>query len=1106
MNFFYQPSLIKWRLTKLLRIMRITTFLLLIGLMQTYATNTYSQNTKLSLKMEDASLENILNEIEKVSEFHFFYRSNEIYSNDKHTIDANEQTIDELLNSLLKDSKLTYKIFDKYIAIVSKKDVNGNIESLFQQKRVTGKVTDSSGASLPGVSVVVKGSTIGVITDNNGNYSLANIPENSTLQFSFVGMKTQEVTIAGETTTFNVVMKEETIGLEEVVAIGYGTAKKSDLTGAIASVKLEDANHNANVSVMQTLQGSIPGLNIGTVTRAGDDPSLEIRGTNSLSAGQSPLIVVDGIIYEGSITDLSTNDVDRVDILKDASSAAVYGSRSANGVIIITTKRGKTEKPVFDFNTYCGIQEISHKVKMAGGEKYVQKILDWRSAVGLEADPGKIESYLQPLEIENYRNKTYTDWTDLLTRSAPIQQYDLSVSGRTSKTNYYLSGSYTDQKGIVLGDNYFRTTLRANFSNNITSWLTIGMNISYTKKDYPGAEARFLVFASPLSTVYANKETGELNRYPHDDQLTPNPLSYLKTQNKESGTALFSKLYADIKIPKINGLNLHFDYSGNVRYWKSNQFSGKDTEKGILAPNGEAVKSNIENRKWVINTILSYSRKFKQHAIDATILYSREKSNMESTNARAINFPIQVLGWNAMELGSVQENSSSASDNSSEAFMTRLFYTYNSKYLLTATYRRDGFSGFSKGNKFADFPSVSLGWVISEENFVKSMDWLSYLKMRLSYGINGNQALGSYGSLSRMSTLNYVFGDGGSTSSGTYPSSLSNSELTWEKTKSFNLGFNINVLDNRISSEIDIYRGSTDGLLVRRSLPPMTGFSSVWTNLGEIQNKGIEITINTLNISKTDFRWNTKFSFSLNRNKIAKLYGIDNDGDGREDDDIGNKWFIGKSIGAIYDYTLDGIYQLSDTDIPSGFIPGDFRIKDIDGIQGISSNDRSVIGYSTPNYRFGIYNELKYKNISLSFMINSIQGGGKDNYYSVNNNIGLNPNASFDGAAGRLNIPDIDYWSTTNPSNTIPRINYSPKYSHGIYQDRSFIRLQDISLSYSFGKDFTNRMGVNSLNLYISGKNLYTWTNFTGWDPESGNTLSSIPLMRSIVAGLNINF
>ena len=1088
---------------KKLLALRNTLFIVLISSFQVLAGIGYAQITRLSLDLKNSTVKQVLQLIEQKSEFYFLYNSELIDVQRKVDIVVINEKIDVILTKLFHDEKVEVLVRDRHIVLTPL----GENTTQQPQKQINGKVTDQSGLPIPGASVVVKGTTTGVTTNNDGNFTLTLPIDAKILSFSFVGMKMQEIAI-GNRTLMNVVLADESIGIEEVVAIGYGNVRKRDLTGAVVSVKMKDANLNANTSVMQALQGSVPGLNIGQVTKAGEDPSLKIRGYTSLSAGQTPLIVVDGVIFSGSISDLNTSDIDRIDVLKDASSAAVYGSRSANGVIIITTKRGTSDIPTFNFNTYHGVQQMAHKVQMAGGVQYAQKILDFRSATGLEADPAKIENYLQPLEIENYRNKTYTDWFDLLTQTAPIDQYDLSVSGKTSKTNYYLSGSHTSQKGVVIGDDFKRTTLRANFSNDITDWLTIGMNTSYSHRDYSGQAVDFTsnaAFASPLSTVYSNKATGELNLYPHNDMITINPLSWEKGQDAEIQDNLFATLFADIKIPKVEGLKFHFDYSNNLQFYKHNLFWGLNTSQGINAPNGLAIKSSSEMRNWSINNILSYSRKFKKHAVDATVLYSREGAQGESTDNTAKGFSTTALGWNSIELGNVQIGNSGAWGNSSEAFMARLNYVFNLRYLLTATYRRDGFSGFAKGNKYANFPSVSLGWVISEENFAKSQKWLSYLKLRTSYGINGNQALGSYGSLSQMSTLNYVYGDGGNASIGIFPNSLSNSNLTWEKTSSLNLGLDFGIFDGRISGELNIYQGTTRDLLVKRSLPSMTGYTNVWTNLGELDNKGIEVALTTVNVSATDFRWETKFSFSLNRNKIAQLYGADANKDGKEDDDIGNSWFIGKSIGALYDYTLDGIYQLTDTNIPTGFKAGTFRLKDVNGDTNITPDDRSVIGYSVPNYRVSIFNELKYKDFSLSFMINSVQGG--NNYYMINNVGGLSTNNYFSGAAGRVNIPNISYWTPTNASNTVPRIDYSPKYAHGIYEDRSFVRLQDVTLAYNFDTAILTKLKVTALKVYVSAKNLYTWTKFTGWDPEAGTEIGGgYPVMRSIVAGLNINF
>ena len=1086
---------------QIFRTMKLITLFLFVSFFQLSAA-TYSQSTRLKISGQNLTLGEIFEGIEKQSEFSIFYNVNQIDLTKRIDINADNQLVDQILDAILVGTGMTYTINNKLIVIHKQNDASSVAMEQQQDKKVTGKVTDSSGATLPGVSVVVKGTTTGIITDNNGAFSLSNVPGNAVLQFSFVGMKTQEIAVAGKT-LINVNMEEETIGLEEVVAIGYGTIKKSDLTGSVASVKLKDANNNANVNVLQTLQGSVPGLNIGAVTSAGGDPSLLIRGYTSLSAGLSPLIVVDGIIFHGSISDLSTNDIERVDILKDASAAAVYGSRSANGVIIITTKQGVSEKPVFNFNVYRGFQSPARKMKMSGPDKYIQKILDSRAADGYEADPNKVVNYLDPAEVENYRNKTSVDWVDLLIQeTAPISQYDLSVSGKTNKTNYYLSVSHTAQEGVVVGDDFTRTIFRANFSNDINKWLTIGLSSNFSHRDYSGKNVGFdinAIGASPYASIY--DKYGKLNLVINNNWN--NPLTNLNAKDVDIRDNFYATLFTDIKIPGISGLKFHFDYTADLEFSKHNQFWGTDTYTGYSSPNGYGEKDYSEGRNWQINNILSYSKKINKFSVDATLLYSRESSKEEDTEFEARNFSSLELGYNAMDLGSVQKGSSNAEDSRNEAFMSRVVCNYDLKYLLTATFRRDGFSGFAKGNKYANLPSLSLGWVISEENFAKSFDWLNLLKLRLSYGINGNQALGSYGSLSRMKNVNYVYGDGGATSIGRYPSTMANLGLTWEKTSSLNLGLDFGVLNKKISGEIDVYKGATNDLLITRSIPTMTGYKSVWDNLGKLENKGIEVTLNTVNVSTKDLRWETKFFFSLNRNKIVHLYGLDANGDGKEDDDMGNKWFIGKSIGAIYDYTIDGVYQIGDN-IPSSYHAGNFRLKDIDGDGNVTSDegDKSIVGYDLPNYRAGISNELKYKNISLSFMINTIQGGGKDNYYIIKNPL------SVTTLGTKHNLPDaLNYWTPTNPINTMANISsiYTSNYVSD-YIDRSFVRLQDVTLAYSFGKTILDKLGINSLKVYLSGKNLYTWTHYGGWDPEAGSGYGAYPAMFSIIGGLNITF
>ncbi len=1096
-------------------VMRLVLVISLVCIMQSFALDSYTQNSKISISVREMKLDDILMKLESETNYRFAYNKTDINVNQVYTIDISDAQIKEVLDKLFADKDISYKIIDQRQVILSKSSRAYTVSQ--QQLSVSGKVTDSSGAPLPGVTVVVKRTTQGTITDADGNYSLVNVPGDGTLVFSFVGMKNQEIPVAGKT-NINVTLAEETIGIEEVVAIGYGTIKKKDLTGAVASVKFENQANNANISPLQAVQGVIPGLNVSAVTSAGEDPALTIRGTTSLSTGQSPLIVVDGIIFAGSLSEISTNDIERIDVLKDASSAAIYGSRSANGVIIITTKKGTSKKPVFNFNTYHGVQTMAKKIEMYDADRYLQYILDYRAANDMDADPSKIEDYLDSREVEGYRSGTETNWADLVTQTGLINQYDLSVSGRTKRTNYYLSGSFTDQQGIRKGDDFTRTTLRANFSNNITDWLKIGMNVMFSRRDYSGVEvpifSSWAVHNSPLVTPY--DEDGELVWYPVPSTHAKNPLLWLNAKDKDIRTNLFGILFTDIKIPKVAGLSFHFDYADNFRFSNDNQFwPSKNTFQGLDAPNGYGSKSNSENRHRILNNILSYSRDFDKHNINATVLYSREKAEYESTNFTAKDFSSEALGWNAMQLASNLSGTSSANDNTSESFMARLIYGYDSKYILTATFRRDGFSGFSEKNKYANFPSLSLGWLISDENFVEPVSWLNILKLRLSYGVNGNQALGSYGSLAQMKTVPYYFGENRTV--GAELTKMGNSDLTWEKTQTYNVGLDFGVLDSRLSGEINVYKGTTSNQLVERSLSSMNGYENVWTNLGEIQNKGIEFMLNSMIVSTEDFNWKAGVAFSLNRNKINQLYGTDADGDGVEDDDIGNSWFVGKSVGAIYGWKTDGIYQQGDN-IPEGFYAGQFRVVDVNGDGELSDDDRTIIGYTVPNYRFSIQNEFNYKNVSLSLLINSVQGG--DGYYLVNSD-----DSRGYARSDVFNLwKGMEYWTPDNPTNEYRSLQYvGQPYSPQILEDRSFIRVQDVTLAYNFGNKILSSWGIHRLKFYVSGKNLLTltkkydesvltekgyFTNFTGRDPETGAKILSNdgPVYRTFVAGININF
>jgi len=983
-----------------------------------------------------------------------------------------------------------------------------------QQRTVRGTVTDNNNNPLPGVTVVIQGTTQGTVTDVNGAYSISNVPVDATLVFSFVGMGTQEV-VVGNQTDINVVMVEETIGLEEVVAIGYGTMKKSDLTGSVVRVEMEDKINQANINLIESLAGTAAGVNVEGRGGAGGQPSFSIRGQTSLSASNSPLIVLDGIIYNGSIANIDINDVESIDILKDASAASVYGSRSANGVMIITTKRGVSEKPVVSFNMYYGFQDMTNNpMRVMNAEEFAVRLVDWShqnlvyqwyktrptSAAGRPPRPDitdrqLVSTYLRTQEEkDNYLAGNSIDWVDEVLRIAPVQNYNISLSGKSGdKVNYFLSASYTDEEGIQLNDKFGRFTVRSNIDSDVTDWLSLSFKTSYSYMDYSGQAASLANarVASPLVNNYIGKPYYDI--YLSGELFQPYPLVYTFIDDSDIRNQLHLIGSINIDIPWIKGLSNELNYSHMYSDRNNNAYHNYNTPSGS-SNRGYATKNPSQSRDWVINNIVTYSRTFGDHQVNSTLLYSREKRYGDASSLVAQGFDNEALGYNNVGLAEVSTVSSSAYEENSLSYMARLNYSYLSRYMITGTIRQDGYSGFGAGNKWATFPSLSLAWVFTEEPFLKDLGF--YGKLRASYGMNGNQGIGRYASLSEMGTRYYVYGQ--STAIGLYPSTLGNSSLGWETTESYNIGIDYGFLNNRISGSLDVYTAQTIDVLVQRQLPRSSGYASVWANIGGLQNRGIEFELRSLNFDRK-LRWETSFVFSLNRDKITKLYGEDDDAD------IGNQWFVGEPISAIYDYKMvDGTVwteeELFAGKIPlKDWYPGQFRYVDLNKDSLITPDaDRTIVGYGTPSYRFSINNTLSYRNFTLNFFINSIQGG--DKYYIANNETNINPRYYMQQ---RMNNTAINsYWRPDAPTKTTTGIYNLPPRESGIYQSRSFVRLQDITLSYKLGQKIRNTYNLPDMQIYISSKNPYVWTKWQGWDPETGT--SDSPLMRNIIAGFRI--
>ncbi len=1085
--------------------MRATLVILLIGIGQSFAIDLYAQNKRLTLNMSNVSIKSVLEIIENQSDYFFMYEARNVDVDKKVTISVENESIPEILNNLFTNTNITYKIVNHQIALN-----NVSLSSAGQQiVKVTGHIVDTKGIPLPGVAIVIKGTTTGTITDGDGNYSFTNVPSNANLTFSFVGMKTIEIAVSGKS-VINITLEEEAIGIEEVVAIGYGTMKKSDLTGSVVSADINAFRESSNVSIVQSLQGTVPGLNVGQVNSAGQNPTISIRGQNSFNSGNTaPLMVVDGVVFNGALIGLNPSDVESIDVLKDASSTAIYGSRAANGVLLITTKKGKNYgKPVINYTCSYTIQNPIQNLRALNKEGYLEKIRDayWKEGYlapdytqpNPDFDPS-VKLNTRAL-IDGYKNGTEFNWWDAGTQSGHIQEHNLSVRGQNDRTSYYTSIGYTDQLGFITNDKYKRFSVRTNLENKILDWFKVGVQSFVSSGDNSGASPNrgALFIMSPLVTPY--DENGELLKNPAGT-AQQNPFFSSNIGNYDKQLNLFANFYTDIDIPFIKGLSYRINYSHNYmlnRYFNSSEYAVNFT--------GEALKTNGTEYDWTFDNILSYSKSIQNHTVNVTLVAGREKREYESTTATAQSFSNLDLGYNNLSLGTNQFASSSAWNENSLYYMGRLHYGFKNKYLATFTVRRDGFSGFSKNNKFGIFPSGALAWVLSEESFFKEkLDWLEFLKIRTSYGANGNRTMGRYGTLAKVTySKDYVFGDGGQSSFGEYINSMANLDLSWETTTGINLGLDFVLLKQRISGNIEYYNTNTKNILFDLQIPQISGFGSITSNIGKVYNHGTEFSITSANVKTDDFTWSTTLNFSANRNKIKSIMGVDTNGDGKEDDLVSSGLFIGEPINAIYDYKIKGLYQITDTDIPEGWLPGQYRLADLNKDGSITAAlDREIIGYKDPSYRFSVTNNFNFRNWELRIFINSIQGG-KNMYYGKND-----PTYNWDSDnITASNLVKWDWWTPANPAAEYPYLLKKSPILPGYYDKRSFVRLQDVSLSYRFDKKLVNKIGVQDLKIYINGKNLYTWTKWKGWDPETGQgyDYGGMPTLRGYSLGIDLTF
>lgn len=1143
------PPGVKINQIKILLIMKLTTCFMLFACLEVGAKGVAQ---KVTLNENKSSLEKVLKKIEYQTGYTFLYESQVLEKASLVTLHVTQAPIDQVLSLCFRGQPLTYKIFDRTVVIKEKvaqyalkKEQTFIITPL--ANIVAGKVTNSKGEPLVGVSVTVKGTSTGTSTDGKGNYSI-DVPGNGTLVFSYVGFTTREMPVNGRSLV-DVVLEESASALDQVVVVGYGTQKKKDLTGSVGLVDSKDIGDLSVTRADQALMGKIAGVQVKAVSgQPGSMLQVRVRGIGSISAGTDPLYVVDGFPTD-NIQTLNPSDIESMDILKDASATAIYGSRGSNGVIIITTKRGKSGKAVINFETSYGVQEVHRIPKVLNAKQLSQYALDGMRNKNLDkgkdvsGDPSKWTYPMPsaPLAVLNGTNSTDNQMVKQLLRKAPMSQYQLSASGGNDKVKYALSGEYLNQEGVVLNSNFQRYSVRANIDAKLSNRLTLKINLnpSYTESNITDESQSSsyggYISASPINraqlwpTMYpARDDKGDYFMFSSADASPEwNPLAWVKNIiNKQKGISFLGNINAEYKIN--NDLALNVNIGGTLRSTKGMRF---EPSLFALGNSGDG-KPNVANGRdgssmdvnWLSEYTLNYSKSFSKHNISGLVGFTSQKDHLETNFLSSNLFPNNLVPTLSAVGGLLTGGSADISEWSLTSYLARIIYNYASKYYITTSLRTDGSSRFGSERKYGIFPSVALAWRMSDENFLKDVSFLNELKLRASFGETGNNNIGNYAQFATINYLRYVLGESAVT--GFAPAQLSNPFLTWEKQQSFNLGMDVSFFNRRLSFTVDYFKSHNNDLLLSVNIPSITGFSNTLKNIGEVQNEGLEISASSVNIAGRDFQWSTNFNISTYRNKVIRL--------GPNGDPIftaagmvsgASITEVGQPIGMFFGFLTDGIY-MNQAEVDKGPIfgagtaaashPGDLKYKDVNGDGIIDNSDQAIMGNPYPDFYYGMTNRVSYKWLSLSATLQGTQGS------QILNMSGIGQ-LNYRGARVSQLISQWNYWkSESEPGDgKTARPNDSPTgnnraMSQKYLDNGSFLRITNITLAYMLPQQITKSLKITSFQVYANATNAFTFTkNTTSFNPDvsnSGNPLTpgidfnDYPLPVTLTIGLNIGF
>lgn len=1142
---------------KVMRISLLQATMLILFTGFTYGLDTKAQvlDKRVSLRVTNQEVEKVLHLLEKQTDIKFIFSTQVIKARQKISVDVQNQRFGELLEKLFQPINIRYELNGKYILLTDKQQaemvplINTNLRKtleILSEKEISGVVKDESGTVLPGVSIVVKGTQQGTTTDTDGKFSLKTTEPGAVLTFSFVGYASQQV-VVGSKTFVEVILYASQSLLEEVLVVGYGTQKRGDITGAITSVGSKDIEGLPVPSLEGVMAGKMPGVQVSQPTGTpGGGLTVRVRGAGSIGAGNEPLYVIDGFPvisdYNQTSSPLNTinpGDIESIEVLKDASATAIYGSRGSNGVVIITTKSGKSGKMKVDVDAYTGVQNVTKYLDLMNAREFAQYTIDsrnngWVDTGGLITAPNSARGaiYRIPDALQNPETLGEgTNWQREIFRQAPTHNLQLTLSGGNDRIKYLVSSGYYRQNGIILNSDFERYSVRVNLESQATKRFKMGVNITptYTISNPTGSEGHWAnggIVLSALTMAPHIPVVDENGVYTTGTDLgngfssIENPVKLaVQRTNKLKEMRLLGTVFGEYKV--LDNLTYKILLGTDLRSSAQNTFSpstvGLTSVVPPVVPTGSYVTQQSTN--WLIEHTLNYAKTWNKHQLGVLAGFTAQKAYSDNSAIYSTNFPNDLV--ETLNAGIPTSAITNAYEWSLLSYLARVNYSYSGKYLLTATMRRDGSSRFGDNNKWGAFPSVSAGWRISEEHFMKQIKSVSELKIRASYGLTGNNFIGNYDHIGLIAKQNYVFG--GAIVNGLAPSSISNPDLNWERNKQFDVGLELGLFQNRIFLVADYYKKITSDLLLNVPTPSLTGYTSARQNIGKVENKGWEFGLSTRNLTGK-LKWSTDMNISFNRNTVLALGPSGEPIYGNYQISSSHITQVGEPMGNFYGYQIEGIFQnQQEVDAYPKFSdskPGHLRFKDVNGDGKLSIDDRTILGNPLPDFTYGITNTLSFKGFDVSILLQGVQGNeilhlgrryyanyaGTANGFKEMVNSWKSEQDPGDGKTPRVNR-DLSKYASSNTSANISSV---------MVENGSFLRIRNISVGYTIPGAILSKVGIRSAKIYANLQNPVTWTKYTGYNPEvsvqGGSPLEpgidhgGYPIAKVFTVGFNLGF